>query len=209
MRCVLKLPHAQSRTCRWRKRSCHMLRSMPRTSFPERCHKGAMLWLSAWTHPLWRIRTSCAYPHCAEDALRATRPRAFRCAIDGTCAEEAIAQYKHRAHPAHALRAHSSATEGRFGVRWSTIRLSAECASDGRKWGKNAGRTAAQRGAVRKLVKPCAECDALMQSARNADTAAEIRDENRPDHRCTGCANFVCILCCTMSDGDVYYKSSA
>lgn len=90
-------------------------------------------------------------------------------------------QYKHRAHPAHALRAHSSATEGCHGTRWSAMRPSAECASDGRKWGKNAGCTAAQMGAARKLVKPCAEWTALMQAVRNADTAAEIRDENRPD----------------------------
>lgn len=51
---------------------------------------------------------------------------------------------------------------------------SAECASDGRKRGKNAGCTAAQRGAARKLDKPCAECTALMQAARTTDAAAEI-----------------------------------
>ena len=54
------------------------------------------------------------------------------------------------------------------------MRPSAECASDGRKWGKNARCTAAQMGAARKLVKSCAECDALMQSARTTDAAAEI-----------------------------------
>ena len=115
----------------------------------------------------------------------------------------------HSAHPAHALRAHFSATGGRNGARWSAMRPSAECASDGRKWGKNAGCTAAQRGTARKLAKSCAGGDALMQSARNADAADETRGENCPDYRCTYCANFVCILCCTMSGGDVYYKSSA
>lgn len=64
-------------------------------------------------------------------------------------------------------------------------------------------------GAAHTLTEPCAGDDVLMQAARNADATTEIRDENRPDYRCTCCANFVCILCCTMSDGDVYYKSSA
>lgn len=83
------------------------------------------------------------------------------------------AQCKHIAHQAVALQAHSSATEGRHGTRWSAMHPSAECASDGRKWGKNAGCTAAQRGAARKLTKPCARGAALMQYARNADTAAD------------------------------------
>lgn len=80
----------------------------------------------------------------------------------------------HSAHQAHALWAHSSATERRHGARWSAMRPSAECASDGRKWGKNARRTAVRMGAVRTLGKPCAACDALMQSARTTDAAAEI-----------------------------------
>lgn len=39
---------------------------------------------------------------------------------------------------------------------------------------KTRGCTAAQRGAVRKLTKPCARGAALMQYARKTDAAAEI-----------------------------------
>ena len=130
-------------------------------------------------------------------ALHTASAQRRQCAIHVPRASSACATgsfQRHRGPPR--CRMERNAPERRMRIRWAQM-------------GQNAGCTAAQRGTARKLAKSCAGGDALMQSARNADADAENRGEIRPDYWCTGSANFVCILCCTMSANAVYYKSSA